>query len=24
MRMRDFRQFGFTDILFPDTPPGEE
>ncbi len=22
MRMRDFRQFGFTDILFPDTPPG--
>jgi peptide deformylase len=24
MRMRDFRQFGFTDILFPDAPPGEE
>jgi peptide deformylase len=24
MRMRDFRQFGFTDILFPDTPPREE
>ena len=24
MRMRDFRQFGFTDILFPDTPPGDE
>jgi peptide deformylase len=24
MRMRDFRQFGFTDILFPDTPPAEE
>ena len=24
MRMRDFRQFGFTDILFPDAAPGEE
>lgn len=24
MRMRDFRQFGFTEILFPDSPPGEE
>jgi peptide deformylase len=24
MRMRDFRQFGFTDVLFPDTPQGEE
>jgi peptide deformylase len=24
MRMRDFRQFGFTDILFPETPPGDE
>lgn len=24
MRMRDFRQFGFTDILFPDTPPEAE
>ena len=24
MRMRDLRQFGFTDILFPDVPPGEE
>ena len=24
MRMRDFRQFGFTDILFPGTPPEEE
>ena len=24
MRMRDFRQFGFTDILFPDAAAGEE
>ena len=24
MRMRDFRQFGFTDILFPDVATGEE
>jgi peptide deformylase len=24
MRMRDFRQFGFTDILFPDAAPAEE
>jgi len=24
MRMRDFRQFGFTDILFPDAAPNEE
>ncbi|MEO8674279.1 MAG: peptide deformylase [Casimicrobiaceae bacterium] len=24
MRMRDFRQFGFTDILFPDAAVGEE
>jgi peptide deformylase len=24
MRMRDFRQFGFTDILFPGVAPGEE
>jgi peptide deformylase len=24
MRMRDLRQFGFTEILFPDSPPGEE
>jgi len=23
MRMRDLRQFGFTEILFPDSPPGE-
>jgi peptide deformylase len=24
MRMRDFRQFGYTDILFPDAAPAEE
>ena len=24
MRMRDFRQFGFTDILFPDVATVEE
>ena len=24
MRMRDLRQFGFTEVLFPDVPAGEE
>jgi peptide deformylase len=24
MRMRDMRNFGYTDVLFPDSAPGEE
>jgi peptide deformylase len=24
MRMRDFSRFGYTDVLFPDPPPGDE
>ena len=24
MRMRDLRNFGYTDVLFPDAPPGDE